>query len=238
MIKYGEAERKRLAENPNLSLHYNERYLGLPVQVSRGPLVKEWLERIRLSILEQLAKHSRVLALRVDLRFPSNYWGCEEGFLGNEFLQHFRSHLKGALDRLPGNRNHDFMLLFAREYDGYQRKPHFHLLILLNGNAIRGTGKWDLLCDNLYSRLYEAWAFALGMRAYEIEGLIQFANGSALTSRGRNFVRYGSMLLERGDEEMFHDLFWTSSYLAKVATKNFYDGCRPFVSPRLKFTDW
>jgi len=113
------------------------------------------------------------------------------------------------------------MLLFAREYDGYQRKPHFHLLILLNGNAIRGTGKWDLLCDNLYSRLYEAWAFALGMRAYEIEGLIQFANGSALTSRGRNFVRYGSMLLERGDEEMFHDLFWTSSYLAKVATKTF-----------------
>jgi len=37
---------------------------------------------------------------------------------------------------------------------------------------------------------------------------------------------------------MFQNLFWVSSYLAKVATKNFHDGYRSFVSPRLKFTDW
>jgi len=238
MKKYRETQRKRLAENKNLNLHYDKLYLGLPVQTSAGPLIKEWLERIRLSILEQLAKHSRVLALRIDLRFPSSYWGYEEGFLNNDFLHYFRSHLKGALDRLPGNRNHDLMVLFAREYDQQQCKPHFHLLILLNGNAIRGTGKWDLSCDNLYSRLYEAWAFALGMRAYEIEGLIQFANGGAHESIGQNHVRFGSMLLQRGDEQMFQSLFWVSSYLAKVETKDFYDGCRPFVSPRLKFTDW
>jgi len=238
MNYYGEKQRKRVVENPNLTLHYDDRYCGLPVQTSKGPLVKEWLERIRQSILEQLAKHSRVLTLRIDLRFPSNYWGYEDDSLGNKYLEDFRNHLRATLDRLPGNRNHDLMVLSAREYDEHDRKPHFHLLILLNGNAIRGTGKWDLSRENLYSRLYEAWAFALGMQAYEIEGLIQFANGSALTSRGRNYVRHGSMLLHRGDEQMFHDLFWISSYLAKVATKNFYDGCRPFVSPRLKFADW
>jgi len=238
MIKHIETQRKRLVENPNLNLHYDNRYLGLPVQTSAGPLVKEWLERIRLSILEQLAKHSRVLAIRIDLRFPSNYWGYEEEFLGNEFITDFRAHLKRELDRLPQDRNHDLMLLCAREYDKHERKPHFHLLILLNGNAFRGTGKWDLSCENLYTRLHEAWAYALGMRAPEIQGLIQFANGSALESRGQSYVRYGSMLLERGDEQMFQNLFWVSSYLAKVATKNFHDGCRPFVSPRLKFSDW
>ena len=76
------------------------------------------------------------------------------------------------------------------------------------------------------------------LRCASANDLGPFANGSALASSGRNFVRYGSMLLQRRDEEMFHDLFWISFYLAKVATKNFYDGCRPFVSPRLKFTDW
>ena len=238
MIKHLEAQRKRVVENKNLSLHHDNLYHGLPVQTSAGPLVKEWLERIRLSILEQLAKHSRVLALRIDLRFPASYWGCEEGFLGNEFLQYFRAHLKRDLDRLPANRNHDLMVLFAREYDKHERKPHFHLLILLNGNAIRGTGKWDLSCENLYTRLHEAWAYALGMRAPEIQGLIQFANGSALESIGQNYVRHGSMLLQRGDWQMFQNLFWVSSYLAKVETKNFHDGCRSFASPRLKFTDW
>lgn len=238
MIEYRERHRKRLVENTNLNLHHDKLYLGLPVQTSAGPLIKEWLERIRLSIMEQLAKHSRVLALRIDLRFPANYWGCEEGFLGNEFLQDFRAYLRRELDRLPGNRNHDLMVLFAREYDKHERKPHFHLLILLNGNAFRGTGKWDLSCNNLYSRLYESWAYALGMRAPEIAGLIQFANGSALEGRGQDYIRSGSMLLQRGDEQMFRNLFWVSSYLAKVATKNFHDGCRPFVSPRLKFSDW
>ena len=161
MNYYGEKQRKRVVENPNLTLHYDDRYCGLPVQTSKGPLVKEWLERIRQSILEQLAKHSRVLTLRIDLRFPSNYWGYEDDSLGNKYLEDFRNHLRATLDRLPGNRNHDLMVLSAREYDEHDRKPHFHLLILLNGNAIRGTGKWDLSRENLYSRLYEAWAFAL-----------------------------------------------------------------------------
>tara|TARA_R110000796_G_scaffold240642_1_gene361805 strand:+ start:1355 stop:1585 length:231 start_codon:yes stop_codon:yes gene_type:complete len=76
------------------------------------------------------------------------------------------------------------------------------------------------------------------MRAPEIQGLIQFANGSALESIGQNYVRHGSMLLQRGDWQMFQNLFWVSSYLAKVETKNFHDGCRSFASPRLKFTDW
>lgn len=61
MIKHLETQRKRVVENTNLSLHHDNLYHGLPVQTSAGPLVKEWLERIRLSILEQLAKHSRVL---------------------------------------------------------------------------------------------------------------------------------------------------------------------------------
>ena len=231
-------QRKRVSDNQNLTLHYDLHYQDLPVQVSRGPLVKEWLEKIRLCLLEQLARHSRILALRVDLRFPRSYWGYEDGHLGNGFLADFKSYLEESLDQLPGNRNHDLMVLAAREYDSEERKPHFHVLILLNGNAIRGTGKWDLTRNNLYSRLYEAWAFALGMHAYEIEGLIQFVNGCEYSGDGGRAIKHGSILLHRGDSKSLKDLFRASSYLAKVDTKNFYDGCLPFISPRLRISEW
>jgi len=238
MDNHSEKQRKRVIGNPNLNLHYEPYYKGLSVQVSSGPLVKEWLERIYQSMKEQVAKHSRALALRIDLRFPRSYWGYDDEYLGNGYLADFTAHLQESLNQLPGNRNHDLMVLAAREYEMEERKPHFHLLILLNGNAIRGTGKWDLWRDNLYSRLHEAWAYSLGMYLCQVEGLIQFSNGSEYLDNRRNHMRYGSMLLHRGDDQMFEDLFKASSYLAKVATKNFYDGCRPFISPRLKFTDW
>jgi len=238
MDNHSEKQRKRVIGNPNLSLHYETCYRGLPVQVSSGPLVAEWLEKIYQSMMEQLAKHSRVLVLRIDLRFPSSYWGYEDELLDNRYLSDFTRYLQDSLNQLPGNRNHSLMVLAAREYEAQERKPHFHLLILLNGNAIRGTGKWDIWRNNLYARLHEAWAYRLGMHPSQVVGLIQFANGGGFSAGVQNRIKYGSMLLHRGDDQEFKELFRASSYLAKVATKSFYDGCRPFISPRLAFTDW
>jgi len=212
--------------------------MGLPVQVYRGPLVVEWLERLRLGLLEQVAIHSRVFVLRIDLRFPTYYSLPEGQVYGNDYLDRFKRHLKRALEALPTNRNHGLKLIAAREYDKEGCKPHFHVLLLLNGNAIRATGRWDLSSDNLYSRLHEAWSFSLGLESYEILGLIQFSGGDGYRIKGRRKAKGGVFFLERGDNNMFKDVFFAGSYLAKYATKNFHDGCHPFISSRLKVRDW
>jgi len=228
---------KRLRENPNNSFHYDQLYKGLPVQVSRGPLVAEWLEKIRLTMLEQVDTHSKVFALRIDLRFPGFYTLPEGQIFGNDYYDRFKRRLKSLLDDMPNARNYGLKIIAAREYDEEENKPHFHVLVLLNGNAIRSTGKWDLSCDNLYSRLYDAWAFALGLNANEVIGLIQFSNGAKYCSGKRNQATGGAFLMERGDSNMFEDVFFACSYLAKYATKNFNDGCHPFLYSRLKLTD-
>ncbi|MFD2231354.1 YagK/YfjJ domain-containing protein [Alkalimarinus sediminis] len=229
---------KRLRENPNLSYHYAPYYKGLPVQVSRGPLVAEWLENIRSSMLEQVATHSKIFALRIDLRLPGFYSLPEGQIFGNDYYDRFKRRLKRLLDDMPDTRNHGLKLVAAREYDQYENKPHFHVLVLLNGNAIRATGKWDLSCDNLYSRLHDAWAHALGLNDHEVLGLIQFSDGAKYCSGSRSQAKGGAFLMERGDHNMFEDVFFACSYLAKYATKNFNDGCHPFLCSRVKLTDW
>ena len=119
---------KRLRENPNNSFHYDPFYKGLPVQVSSGPLVVEWLENIRSAMLEQVATHSRVFVLRIDLRFPGFYSLPEGQIFGNDYYDRFKRRLKRLLADMPNIRNHGLKLVAAREYDQYENKPHFHVL--------------------------------------------------------------------------------------------------------------
>ena len=229
---------KRVRGNTNLSFHYDKEYKGLSAQVSHGPLIVEWLEKIRLSLSEQVAMHSKVFALRIDLHFPTFYMPPEGQVFGNDYYDRFKRHLKRLLEDVPDARNHGLRLIAAREYGERDGRLHFHVLLLLNGNSIRSTGLWELSEDNLYSRLHEAWAFALGMKAYEIQGLIEFSNGSEYRGNGRSQAKGGGFLLKRGDHEMFADIFFASTYLAKYATKCFTDGCHPFLSSQLMIPDW
>ena len=235
-VGYTGTQPKRVVGSPGNSFYYEHSYKGLPVQVTHGPLVAEWLEKLYLGLLGQVAIHSKVFVLRIDLRFPSGYWPPEGQVLGNDYYDRFKRYLKRSLGAMSGNRNHGMWLAAAREYDKLDQKPHFHVLLLLNGNAIRSTGNWDLFNDNLYSRLHDAWAFALGMEGYEVQGLIQFASGRNYSDSGQTKIKGGGSLLNRGDKEMFKDIFYAISYMAKFETKNFSDRCHPFVASRLKIT--
>ena len=225
---------KRVRENPNLSFHYSQYYQGLSVKVTRGPLITEWLEKMRLSLTEQLTLHSKVFVLRIDLTFPSFYTVPEGEVLGNDYYGRFKRRLRSLLNDVNYNRSHGLKLIAAREYDESGNKPHFHLMVILNGNAINSSGTWDVSHDNLYARLHYAWAFALGLHVHEVLGLIQFCDGVNYVGNQREQSKGGAFLLHRGDQKMLDDVFFACSYLTKYATKNFNDGCHPFLCTKLK----
>ena len=63
---------KRHSQNQNLVIHEESGYSGLPVQVGKGPFVKQYLERLYSTIGLAVGQYSRVFAFRVDLRFPKD----------------------------------------------------------------------------------------------------------------------------------------------------------------------
>lgn len=209
-----------MSEIPNhLTPHTNHSYCNLPVQVTRGPLIEQYLERLYGVIQEALMDNSRVFAVRVDLRFPAAYWPLEGEALGNDHIQRFWEALKYKLSRYEnrGNRIHPTNLRYAwaREYKAGEAKPHFHLLILLNGHAFKTLGIFNSGGNSLASTITESWANALMLPEIEGKGLAHFPDN-------------GKDLVHRGVEWELQKLFLKASYLTKAATKCFDDQFNSF----------
>jgi len=208
----------------HLTLHTDHHYRNLPVQVSRGPLVEHYLERLHSVVLESLMDSSRVFAVRVDLRFPTTYWPLDGEALSNDCITRFWQALRYKLSRYTnrGHRVHPANLRYAwaREYKLGEAKPHFHLLILLNGHAFNKLGDFNYGGDNLANAIAESWANALVLPEIEGKGLV-------------NFSHNGQYIVQRGDERALQELFLRASYLTKAATKRPDDGFHAFRTSQL-----
>lgn len=214
---------RRVPERPHLTLYYEHFYNQLPVMTQRGPLVKDYLKRLHEVILEALMEDAKVFAVRVDLRFPQFYWPPEGDTLSNEARQQFIKILRQKLAAYErevaeqGGRRHPAHLRYAwaREHDKGQNKPHFHLLLLFNGHAFNTMGSYTSNANNLYNRICDSWAEALGLVDMEGRGLAEVPEN-------------GQYLVHRGNERELQKLFLRASYLTKYATKNFNEGYHPF----------
>ncbi|EGR3979100.1 inovirus Gp2 family protein, partial [Vibrio cholerae] len=76
---------KRLIQNPNLTLFYDERFLSNPVIKEHAPLCKEYLIAIKDVLDISLTEYSRVYVQRIDLRYPSHYSGHNCGDISRFF---------------------------------------------------------------------------------------------------------------------------------------------------------
>ncbi len=107
----------------------------------KGPFIQEYLEALDVTIKSVLNEYPRVLAYRVDLRFPAyGYLPCDaytNAVIGR-FLDSFKAKIKHNRDmaRRSSGYAHDCRVryVWAREIAGGGR-PHYHLVILLNQDA-------------------------------------------------------------------------------------------------------
>lgn len=209
--------------NPNLSLFPYSSYQGLAVCNSKGPLIHEYLDRTWETIAKAQNEYPRLLAIRVDLNFPVNPLVTKS----NETISRFIDNLKNqiAQDRLRSSkiykRVHDTRLryVWVREY-GRNVNPHYHLVLLLNHDAYYHLGTSDPGIKNLFSLIQIAWAKVLGLGFNQVQGLIH---------RPENAEFY---LDRRTGKAGLADLFYRTSYLCKVESKNFKDGNHCFGCSR------
>ncbi len=169
-------------------------------------------------------QYGRVFAFRLDLRFPE---GMHHPYADNNLvLERFFASLKAkirhnrskAQEANPYAHDSTVRYVWCREL-GQHGVPHYHLVILLNNDAFCTLGKFEMDRDNLFNRVHEAWASALGLLVTDIVGRVEFPENPFY-------------LLLRNDPNSIAALFYRASYLCKAETKFFGNGVHGFGASR------
>lgn len=211
--------------NTNLILHADNAFQGWPIQVDKGPFIQQYLSRLQQTMQCALAQYPRIFAFRFDLRFPARIQ-LPDSVYTNQVVERFIESFKA---KIAHNRSqarqlnkyaHDSKVryVWAREF-GEHGKPHYHLAILLNRDAFTALGKFEVGRDNMFNRLVEAWASALGLSVDAVMGLVEVPP---------NPCYHLNLGEPRGQAEFFH----RTSYLCKAATKVFGDSSHGFGASR------
>lgn len=218
----------RHPDNNNLSLHYGDAFEGLPLQIDKGPFIREYLSALKHTIESAMAEYPRMLAFRVDLRLPQGIELQDYAYTNqviSRFFESFTKKIQYHQERV-GERGYargcKVRYVWSREV-GQGSKQHYHLLILLNRDAYYTVGRLGSERVNMISRIEESWAGALGVAVGQVEGLVHIPKNAEY--RVDRHVR-------RGDVDELPELFHRASYLCKVATKSFGDRQRGFGTSR------
>lgn len=203
---------RRIFDNPHFTeneLVYGDAYQGYSLMHDKGPFIKKHLDKIISVMNASLNEHPRTFAFRIDLRLPRTIRNINE----NRLIERFISSLKSKIEhsrtkaRRTNSKAHDTNVryVYAREV-GQAGRPHYHLVIFVNRDAFNTLGQYELGRPNLYNRLIEAWASALGIEREAAVGLV-------------NISENGQFSVLEDDPYSIDDLFYRTSYMAKAATK-------------------
>ena len=217
---------QRHPSNTNLSIHYGETFDDLPIMVSKGPFIHEHLAKLKLTIDRALGQYPRVFAFRCDLRFPAHRQFAEQ-FSSNtvigDFLESFKTQIEGNRNAAAQLNKHahtcEVRYVWAREQGEGSGVHHYHLLMLLNQDAFHTIGRLSSTNINIFHRLEQAWAHALGLSMQEVRGLVEVPDNAGYH-------------VQRNNPKTQAELFHRASYICKTATKPLGNGYHVFGSSR------
>ncbi|EMC3962935.1 TPA: inovirus Gp2 family protein [Pseudomonas aeruginosa] len=218
----------RHPDNTNLHLHYGETFEGFPIQAKVGPFALEYLYALKHTIDLALAEYPRVLAFRVDLYVPKDIELPDYAYTNkviSKFFDSFTSKIKYHQERVAErgySRGCKVRYVWAREI-GKKGRHHYHLLILLNRDAYYTLGRVGSERVNMFRRIEESWARALGLSAAQVRGLV---------NRPPDSEYFINREIRRDKVDELPELFYRASYLCKNATKHYGDRQRSFDTSR------
>lgn len=165
------------------------------------------LEKL-IKTIELARKNKRWFAFRVDLHLPIESY-CSEHRLIDKFISSLKSQVSysrsKALLHNPKAHSTKIRYAWAKEYTS-KHNSHYHFIFIVNWDAYNTIGSYKAGHDNLYNRLVNAWARALG---------IDFARARQLIHIPANH-RYR---VNTDDQNSVDDFFYRASYLCKKDTK-------------------
>ena len=227
----------RHPDNPNLHLHYEDTFQGLPIQGEVGPFIRECLSELKRTIDLALAEYPRVLAFRVDLRLPQDVELPDFAYTNlviSRFFESFTKKIQYHQERVAErgySRGCKVRYVWSREI-GQAGRQHYHLLILLNRDAYYSLGLLRSERVNMISRIEESWASALGLSKHEVDGLVHIPDNPTYRIDRHPRMRRVAASDRKVLVDELPDLFHRASYLCKKATKSYGDRQRGFGTSR------
>ena len=218
----------RHPDNTNLHLHYGETFEGFPSQAEVGPFALEYLYELKHTIDLAMAEYPRVLAFRIDLYVPNGIELPEYAYTNkviSKFFESFTKKIQYHQERVAErgySRGCKVRYVWSKEI-GQRGRRHYHLLILLNRDAYYRLGRIGSERVNMFRRIKESWASALGLSAAQVNGLVH---------RPPNPEYFINREIRRDEVDELPELFYRASYLCKKATKHYGDRQRSFDTSR------
>lgn len=209
---------KRHPSNTSLKLYYDNKYRGFTVQqhLVHGPLIENYLERGLEALQHCLSVQSRTLVCRVDLRYPVGFMPSD-ALISNEVMTRFFYQLNKELAWAETKYSTEIRYIWCRERNSSEA-PHYHLMLLLNYDAIGGLGNYGPSADgtysrdNLFHRIVRAWAWAIGRAAHDMSGLVH-ASQDKLSGQVYQ-------CMERRFPDSLKPVVYAMSYLCKAYSKS------------------
>ena len=211
---------KRNPLNTNHQLLHGDHFHGYPVQTSHGYLITNYLQRIHDCLYRSLEHRGRICVMRCDLYVPSHV--SADVLLSNTLISKFIASMRAKIEhsqeqsRNEDHRVHnaDMRYMWCREIGGNGR-VHYHVALVFNHAAYAFMGKFDLARRNMYVRIHEAWASAIGMYTDDMRGYIHIPKNPTYH-------------ITRDHAASFLCVFHRLSYLAKMQTKEYNQGFHTF----------
>lgn len=188
---------------------------GYPVQSSKGELIENILLRNEYVLTHALSLYNRVVALRFDLKFPVTYQGdCE---VISKFFDALRFRLK--MDIASKSRARNRNLSCELNYVWVKEKNrsfnwHYHVVIFLNHDVYSCLGNINSPDANMYNRILESWASAIGISVEAAIGLVHVPQNARYKIDNKSPYHFTDI------QVLLHRI----SYFAKVATKPYFSG--------------
>ncbi|UTA81523.1 inovirus-type Gp2 protein [Halomonas sp. XH26] len=216
-IQYvGQHPRKRHQCNPALKLWWDMYYQNMRVNIEKGPLIENYLATL-LRVMENARRECpRIFAVRIDPRFPARNYISNTGN-DNSYIRNFINHLQWELDVAGTKYPHKMRYVWCRE-QVTSIHHHYHVLLLLSGDAYRSLGNYthstggSFERDNLYHRIVRAWSVAIGWPLENMEGLVHIATDD-MTHQTYTWH------YQRNDQATFEEVFRGASYMCKEYSK-------------------
>ena len=164
--------------------------------------ITSMLDKYQALLTYMVNVHSKVMQVRFDLHYPDD----RSITPAKQHIYDFNYNLKRKLQRDKNTGGHlvDPQILWTEEGCGIQN-PHYHFVILLNGNA--KNNYWGLLDRTLWS-LWEKT-----INASDNKGLVDYCDKNG--PNGLMVVRSSPDVMEQ-----LNKLSYQASYLTKIKTKD------------------
>lgn len=228
----GQRRRKRHRDNPNLRLWYHSTFYDFPVQTAHGPLIANYLDTTHRVMTQALQAHSRILAVPLTLRYPKAM-SSDQLSPHNTAMSDFLNFLDWELGLINLTHSADMRHIWGREQDTSD-KPHYHVWLFFNGNALDSIGALDTFSkdsdeaysgDWLYHRIVRAWAWATRWPLEQMPGLVE-------VPKDRDTRHPYVYHFHRDDHNAFQQVFYAASYLCKAYSKPIGQGVHCFEGSR------